>query len=286
MKIIDPHLHLFELEQGQYGWLRPDNPPRWPDKKVIQRNFTERDLQLSTDIDLAGFVHIEAGFDNDQSWREVEWLEKTISKPFKSIACVDLTWPIEQFKAAMIKLQEFSSFVGVRHILDDDCLEILTHANAKQNLITLAEQVLIFELQMPVCDPFCTDKLLDIVTDIPDLRLALNHGGWPPALQDLDNKQYQLWLTNLSKLASLRNCVVKGSGWEMVNREYSDEWQHRIIEKLVEIFGQDRVMLGSNFPLTLFSRGYNQLWQSYRQIADLEVRQALCFDNARRFYGF
>ena len=122
MKVIDPHLHLFDLSQGQYRWLRAGNPPNWPDKHLIQRNFADGDLELNGEIELAGFVHIEAGFDNEASWREIEWLENSVKKPFRSIACVDLTWPVEDFQVAISKLQQYSSFVGVRHILDDDTL--------------------------------------------------------------------------------------------------------------------------------------------------------------------
>ena len=63
MKIIDAHLHLFDLQAGEYRWLSPDNPPFWPDKPVIAKNFSESDLVVSAPEQLSGFVHIEAGFD-------------------------------------------------------------------------------------------------------------------------------------------------------------------------------------------------------------------------------
>ena len=77
IKIIDPHLHLFDLKQGDYHWLKADNPPNWPDKNVINNTFDEQDLSLSPPLSLAGFVHIEAGFDNLQPWRELNYLQKS-----------------------------------------------------------------------------------------------------------------------------------------------------------------------------------------------------------------
>lgn len=47
MKFIDPHIHLFNLALGQYQWLKPENPPFWPDKNIINNNFTESDLSTS-----------------------------------------------------------------------------------------------------------------------------------------------------------------------------------------------------------------------------------------------
>ena len=46
MEIIDPHLHLFDLEQGNYDWLKPENPPAWPDKDQIRKNYSESDLNF------------------------------------------------------------------------------------------------------------------------------------------------------------------------------------------------------------------------------------------------
>ena len=104
MKIIDPHLHLFDLEQGDYQWLKAENPPFWSDKKIIASNFAETDLQLSSPFELAGFVHIEAGFDNSKPWREIAWLEETCSLPFRSIAGINLLLPSNEFQQVLDKL--------------------------------------------------------------------------------------------------------------------------------------------------------------------------------------
>ena len=73
MKIIDPHLHLFDLSQGEYSWLKPECPPFWPDKSLVAKNFSEHDLRLNESLKLTGFVHIDAGFNNQQPRREIAW---------------------------------------------------------------------------------------------------------------------------------------------------------------------------------------------------------------------
>ncbi len=134
MKIIDPHLHLFELSKGNYQWLKPNNPPFWPDKAIIQSSFSESDIQLSPPFELPAFVHIEAGFDNESPWREVQWLEQTCELPFKAIACANLLLPPAEFSRQLEKLQKNSSLIGVRHILDDEADEILSSHVIKKNL--------------------------------------------------------------------------------------------------------------------------------------------------------
>ena len=134
MKIIDPHLHLFNLAQGDYQWLKADNPPFWPDKKIIVKNVTEKELHLSAPFEMAGFVHIEAGFDNQQPWREIAWLESTCSLPFKSIAGINLLLPTNEFQQALKKLNGYKSVVGVRDILDENAFEYLSNPQVQKNL--------------------------------------------------------------------------------------------------------------------------------------------------------
>ena len=62
--VVDPHVHLIALADGEYGWLQPSNPPFWPDKSIIARSFSPADLTLSAPLALHAFVHVEAGFDN------------------------------------------------------------------------------------------------------------------------------------------------------------------------------------------------------------------------------
>ena len=91
IKIIDPHLHLFNIEQGDYSWLKPQCPPFWPDKPLINKNFVEADLLLPHAMHLAGFVHIEAGFDNQQPWREIDWWQQDYTLHFTRVAFADIT---------------------------------------------------------------------------------------------------------------------------------------------------------------------------------------------------
>ena len=100
MQIIDPHVHLFDLAKGQYLWLKPENEPFWPDKAVINKNFSASDLSLSAPLSLYGFVHIEAGFDNLEPWREIAWLEQNCQDNFRAVAMLDITLSPAMFNEA------------------------------------------------------------------------------------------------------------------------------------------------------------------------------------------
>ncbi|MGB1262508.1 MAG: amidohydrolase family protein [Cognaticolwellia sp.] len=290
MKIIDPHLHLFDLQKGDYAWLKAQNPPFWPDKPVIAKNFSTADLTLTPPLTLAGFVHIEAGFDNQQPWREITWLEDTMSKSsnslaFRSVAMLDITLPEALFLQQLAKLMRYNSVVAIRHILDDNALAILSDNNSQHNLAILAKNQLSFELQMPLANTGAVGKLIMLLDAIPELSLCINHAG-SPTYNDRD-KDNSSWLQNLKRLAQFPKVYIKCSGYEMADRQYSQQWQQNVIASCIDSFGINRVMLASNFPLCLFHASYQETWLSNAQaLNNTEQLEQLCFSNAHTFYKF
>ncbi|MDT0604690.1 amidohydrolase family protein [Thalassotalea castellviae] len=301
INVIDSHLHLFDLEQGEYYWLKPDKPPFWPDKHLIQKNFTEQELRLNKEFTLAGFVHIEAGFNNQQPWREISWLESHCQQPFRSIAGIDLTLENEAFAGVISKIKSYSSVVGVRDILDDSAVEYLSCQRVKNNLKHVADQQLIFEVQMPLIHEVSVNLLLDILKNTPNLQIIINHAGFPPTCYVSEHAQtkqqvqlnpqkiaWQHWQTSIEKLSLSKQCTIKCSGFEMINRQYQSSWQLAIINTCVECFGINRVMLASNFPLCLLSQSYQEYWQSLidNQSFTQDELNSLCYLNAKRIYQF
>ena len=254
MKIIDPHLHLFALELGDYHWLKAENPPFWPDKQCINNKFDETDLMITEPLSLAGFIHIEAGFDNEQPWRELAALEHNCNKPFRAIANIDLTASSQQVSDLIEKLAEFRSFVGVRHLLDEQALSLLTNKQVLNNIKILNDNSLIFE----------------------------------PA--NIDTSAWQRWQSNLTKLSFYPNVAIKCSVWEMTDRNYNTAWLNNNLSLIFTVFGAKRVMLASNFPLCLFNHSnYQAYWQSiissdFFQALSKYEKNALCYDNALNWY--
>jgi predicted TIM-barrel fold metal-dependent hydrolase len=302
MKIFDPHLHLFDLQLGQYAWLNPENAPFWPDKAVINKSFSESDLVVSVEHEIAGFVHIEAGFNNDTPKEELDWLESVVTKPFKTVAFIDMTLPVIEFEQTLNELMLCQSVVGVRHILDADALEILSLGQVKSNFAYLAKHHLSFDLQMPITDVLALNQLISILKHSPTLKVILNHAGWPPIADSPELLAKSDWYDALKQLAALPQCAVKCSGWEMIDREYDDlsvlsavptetyTWQSHVLKLCLEAFGQERVMLASNFPLCLFHSSYQDYWDNVISILNNmplteTKKQALFFNNACSWYN-
>lgn len=282
--IIDSHLHLFNLADGHYRWLKPLHPPFWPDKNQLNRNYHESDLTLNPPLVLKGFVHIEGGFDNRQPWRELDWLASHCTLPFRSVANISLTSADCPSQIEQLLLRP--SLTGVRHILDEQCAIILNHPLVKPHMRTLARHNLSFDAQLTLTDPEGVRALATILEDVPELTVIIEHGGWPP--NTAEQLAWQSWCDNLRLLAEFPNVAIKLSGWEMPNRGYILADIHPVLHQCLAYFGAKRVMLASNFPLCTWTRTYHQLWQLYSDELGLDalLRQQLVYKNAAHWYRF
>lgn len=283
-KIIDPHLHLFNMQQGDYAWLKPSNPPFWPDKHLISKDFQQIDLSLGSSNQLHGFVHIEAGFNNQQPWLEIDWLQQHCTFPFKSVAFADIT--NSTFQRHIEQLKQRTSVVGIRHILDEQAVQILSANSINQHFELLAQAELSFDAQLSLNDEQTVNKLVDLATKHNKVNIIINHGGWP--LENESNDEKKAWRDNLRKLALCENIAIKLSGWEMSNRNWQPQQVSIVLKDCIEVFSQSRVMLASNFPLCLFSMSYADLWRSYAELPEISPQcfEKITFSNALTWYKF
>jgi L-fuconolactonase len=284
MNIIDPHLHLFDLRKGHYHWLKPGQLPNWPDKHLIHRYFSESDLSLSAPLQLAGFVHIEAGFDNTQPWREIDWLESHCKLPFRSVAFADIC--AKDFFQLLDKLIRRPSVCGVRYILDKQADTLLGNELVQQNLQLLAYRRLSFDAQFSLTDSNAVAHLCQLLNRTPQLKVIINHAGWPPVPDETE--RWARWQDNLRHLSQYDNVAIKLSGWELLKRQWQVADILPVLSSAMDIMGEHRVMLASNFPLCLWRSSYQQLWLDYTQnlpLAEEQLKQ-LCRLNAAQWYKF
>ena len=291
--LIDAHLHLFDLVQGDYHWLKEENTPFWPNKKIICQNFNEQHLTVNPPFELGGFIHIEAGFDNKKPWREIAWLESQCQLPFKSVAAIDLTLNKNDFIKQVDQLLHYQSVVGCRHILDEQAEEILQSEDIQYNLNYLATKRLSFDLQMAIADKTSLNLLVNLLKNIPTLTVIIDHAGWPPALPESknsgDNKSKEAtwlnWQAAINTLSQFEQCAIKCSGWEIIDKNYTIEFLEKVIGNCIDTFGDKRVMLASNFPLTLFNQSYNSLWQTYSSL-NFTSDQLMALTSANAAYWY
>ena len=168
MKFIDPHIHLWDTDQGDYHWLHNTN------NLPLQVN----DSALTCEA----YVHVEAGFDNNQPWRELGWLESVATKPMRAVATLDLTLFTAPFVESLLHYAKHTFCVGGRHILDNDALDLLRNPQVLHNLDTLAQHGYLFEAQFDVADQAVVARVCELLQANPDWQWVINHAGYPDGL--------------------------------------------------------------------------------------------------------
>jgi len=293
-QIVDAHHHLWNLSKIHYPWLMARGVARFfGDPTPIQRDYLVGDfLDDVGNLPVSSSVHIQVGADLSDSIAETRWLQSEAQQtplgiPNAIVAFCDLADgnadKILDAQAKSGNLRGIRQIVGLspaedaesgRGALLDDPIWI-------DNLARLPSRQLSFDLQLVPAQLPAVSKVL---ARIPDLRVALCHCGSP---HDQSENGLARWRKGLARLAELPNVYCKLSGFSMFEQNWDAERVRRTALTAIDIFGVDRCMFGSNFPVEKLYVTYNNLYSSYLDIAaefSESEQQDLLADTARRFY--
>jgi predicted TIM-barrel fold metal-dependent hydrolase len=149
-------------------------------------------------------------------------------------------------------------------------------------LAALAERDLLFEL---MAHP---DQLADAARGLEghdDLVVVVEHTGWP---RSPSPEEHALWSEGMAALASLGERVAcKLSGLAMPLGSMSVEAYAPWVEHAIELFGTDRCMFASNFPVDGMHGTFDELYATFSVLTsglDDGPRDRLFAANAERIY--
>jgi predicted TIM-barrel fold metal-dependent hydrolase len=153
---------------------------------------------------------------------------------------------------------------------------------APEVLRALQERGLLFELMAR------TDELGAAavgLTGYDELTVVVEHVGWP---RSNTAEEFAAWTTGLQALAAVRgNVVCKLSGLAMPLGSMEVEAYRPWIDHALEVFGIDRCLFASNFPVDGNHGTLDQLWSTYAELVDdldAEAADKLFATNAERVY--
>jgi len=145
--------------------------------------------------------------------------------------------------------------------------------------------------------------LTDLARAFPDTTIVLNHFGGPLGIGPYAGQRdviFKTWQRDMSELAGCDNVVAKlgginmeenGFGWHEQAAPPSSETLMRATrpyyEHTIEIFGPDRCMFESNFPVDMVTCSYNVLWNSFKRLTSdyaMQDKAKLFHDTATRVY--
>ncbi len=119
---------------------------------------------------------------------------------------------------------------------------------------------------------------------LPELSFIVGHTGEP--LGPSDGQRVQ-WRSGMRMLAERPNVSVKISGLGMRDHHWTIDSIRPWILETIDIFGPDRCLFGTNWPVDSLYSSYDTLVAAYRTIIEpftVAERRAMLSANAERLY--
>jgi len=291
IEIIDAHHHI---------WRRRDLP--WLDGPMQPRIFgpyeaIRRDYSISeflSDLDGCGVtksVYVQANWAKDRFEDEVAYVQEAADEtgfPHGIVGYADFLVP--DVRPQLDRLTKYRGMRGLRMQLQwhenpqyrfASGPDLARDPNLQKNVARLADYGWTFDLQVFSGQ---MDGAAELVAGAPRVTFILQHAGM---LEELSPEGWDKWRAGMRRLAAYPNMVSKLSGLGTFIHRNDASHIAAIVRETIGMFGADRCLFGSNFPVEKLWTGYADLIAAYR--AALEplgeaVARAALYDTAARIY--
>lgn len=264
---IDAHQHYWRLQRGDYDWLTPQQP-------LLYRDYMpEQLLPALNKHQIAGTIVVQAA----QTVEETEFLLELSEHDETIVGVVGwLDLQSAQYKKHFEHFRGYSKFVGIRLMLQEmeDASRVLAddyvHALKELAALDFPVDLLLRHHQLPV--------LIELLERVPNLRGVIDHLAKPPIAAG----ELHPWKEQMRELAQHRKLYCKLSG--MVT-EASEQWKLEdfvpYVEHIIDCFGAERIMYGSDWPVCLLAAQYEQVLE----VLDYALPKHLSEHDKAQLYG-
>ncbi len=263
--IVDAHHHIWR--QADLPWLSGPMQPRiFGPYESIRRDYPIREYL----DDLAGSgvtrsVYVQTNWANDRFEDEAGWVQQTANEtgwPHAIIAFAD--FGVEDVRPQLDRLARYPLVRGARmqlHWHENPLYrfaarpDLSTDPVVRRNIARLAGYGWSFDLQVFAAQMADAAVLAEAC---PEVTFILQHAGMP---EDLSAQGRSAWRAGMTRLASCPNVVSKLSGLGTFIHRNDSAQIASVLSETIAIFGAERCLFGSNFPI-------EKLWTSYRELVD------------------
>jgi L-fuconolactonase len=279
MERIDSHQHFWNYHPSKHVWMNDD-------MTVLKKDYGPGDLKpLLDSCNLQGCIAVQA----NQSEEENHFL-LGLSKQSGIIKGI-VGWVDLQATDVADRLafyQQFKLIKGFRHVIHDEPdINFMLQPDFLKGIKTLknfdyAYDILIFHVHLK--------NTLELVKKNPEQRFVIDHIAKP----DIRNKKFDDpiaigWKKDLSAVAAMPNvyCKISGMVTEAVWKGWKQDDFTFYMDAVVTMFGTDRIMYGSDWPVCTLSGSYAEVYNIVHDYfsAFTDTEQDNFFGkNAERFY--
>jgi len=279
ISIVDTHVHLWDPTRFRMPWLDTET--------VLNRPFGLAEYREQTQgVDVEAIVYLQVEVAPVYALLEAQQAARFAREDPRIQAIVPWA-PIEygdQMRTYLDAVVAVDPKIkGVRRLLQyEQDPGFLVQPGFVRGLQILPEYELSFDLciahrQLP--------QAIELARLCPDTQLMLDHFAKP----NVKDGMFHPWAEQIKELADQPNVVAKVSG--IVTDADRQHWKTADLvpyfERLAEVFGEDRLAFGSDWPVVLRASSYRRWVDTVDEMTrgfSAEARRKLWRDNARRFY--
>jgi L-fuconolactonase len=288
LSIVDTHQHLWNLRQFRLPWLQPGGE--------LTRDYTLADYEEATEgLGITKAIYMEVAVVPEQKLAEAKHIIKVCEdKSNPTCAAVIGGLILENnFKDYILQFKGNPYIKGIRHGLNN--LRQLKENQLIQNLRLLGTLNMSFDLLVP---PGLIGEAAKLVERCSETQFILDHCGNADPLafgRNLDwgrepQHDANQWKDDVEILAKQTNVICKISGIiaRVPKGKASVEVLSPIVTHCLDIFGPDRVVFGSDWPVCTRGaplRVWTNILHEIMQSRSFEEKHKLFWKNAHDFYG-
>jgi L-fuconolactonase len=252
--IVDAHHHFWDPAEADYPWLTAE-------LAAIRRRFGPEDLEpllAATGVQRTILVQTRSSLAETEAF-----LATAAQTPFIAgvVGWVDLLDPgVADALAHLRGGIGGQKLVGIRHqVHDEPDPDWLRRSDARRGIgavgaAGLAYDLLVRSRELPAA--------LDTARALPDVRFVIDHLAKPP----IRDGQLQPWAELIRPFGDLANVWCKISG--LVTEADWATWRpadlEPFVEHALEVFGPDRLLFGSDWPVCLMAATYGEVLDAAR----------------------
>jgi predicted TIM-barrel fold metal-dependent hydrolase len=289
--IVDGHHHIWR--QADLPWLvGPMQPRIFGPYEAIRRDYPMREFQA--DISGTGVVksvYVQTNWPVDRYEDEAAWVQRTAQEtgwPHAAVAYADCL--AADVRPQLDRLARYPLVRGIRmqlHWHENPLYrfavrpDLATDSRFRRNVGALADYGWSFDLQVFAPQMAGAAALAEAC---PRVTFVLQHAGM---LENLSPEGRAEWRAGMVRLAACPNVVSKLSGLGTFIHRNDPAHIAGIVAETVRIFGPERCLFGSNFPIEKLWTTYPDLVAAHRDAAASlgeKAARAVLHDTALRVY--
>ncbi len=295
MPVVDAHHHLWDLSRGRYPWLQQDYDPQaffLGDYQALRRNFLPADYRAaSAGCQVVATVHVEAERDRSEQLAETAWLHELQTQHGFPDAVVAHAWlDRPDTEECLLGHLRYPLVRGIR----SKPLTSATPAHSVagqpgsmqdeawlRGVSLLEKHGLSWDMRIPA---WHLPEAAQVAALFPGVPMVLNHHGLAWDRSEAGLKRWRGWMETLARQP---NVHVKLSEFGLRGQAWNPEETARIVRDTLAIFGWQRCMFASNFPVAGLRIGFQPLVNAFWRMLDgltPDQQQAVMSGNALRFY--